>query len=187
MAKINAHMPQTLRMCNCRIPCGVVNVTVPYGSGERPLIRGYPRGNIASALKAFPQSSCCSCMSMLLRLHHLLRSKIPSSSVVVMLRRPRQLLSAFYAGLHVGGEAEFGAERLAVLYSKVTCPAAFARFAGVANCQTKLLISCSCGSTCANIGNTGVWNAAHTRALADTKRVLDAALFVALTEAFDLS
>ena len=99
MAKINAHMPQTLRMCNCRIPFGVVNVTVPYGSGERPLIRGYPRGNIASALKAFPQSSCCSCMSMLLRLHHLLRSKIPSSSVVVMLRRPRQLLSAFYAGL----------------------------------------------------------------------------------------
>ena len=110
----NAHMPsQTLRMCNYRIKPyplvlytlrlrGVVNVTVPYGSGERPLIRGYPRGNIASALKAFPQSSCCSCMSMLLRLHHLLRSKIPSSSVVVMLRRPRQLLSAFYAGLHVG-------------------------------------------------------------------------------------
>ena len=90
-------------------------------------------------------------------------------------------------GIALGGEAEFGAERLAVLYSKVTCPAAFARFAGVANCQTKLLISCSCGSTCANIGNTGVWNAAHTRALADTKRVLDAALFVALTEAFDLS
>ena len=168
--------------------CGTVNVTVPYGSGQRPLIRGYQSGSMERALRTFPQSACCSCMSMLLRLHYPLSPGVPANNVVVMMRRPRQrLLSAFYAGLHVGGEAAFGVDRLAALYSNVTCPAAFARFSGISNCQTKLLIGCSCGSVCAGIGNAVAWSAAHTTALADARRVLDAALFVALTEAFDLS
>ena len=105
------------------------------------------------------------------------------------MRRPRQrLLSAFYAGLHVGGEAAFGRARLQRLYKTITCPAAFARFEGVANCQSKLLIGCNCGSVCGGAGKVAKrWTSAHAHALKRAKLAIDAALVVGLTEAFDLS
>ena len=175
--------------------CGVVNATVPYGSGSRPFIRGYPRGSIEAALKVFreePEPVCCSPFEMLLRGHAptAVPPAVPATGLVVtMLRRGLQrVLSAFYAGLHVGGETSFGSERLRALYASVRCPAAFARFDGVSNCQSKLLLGCRCGSDCGGIGNaSGDWTAAHDRALDAARRRVDATFFVGLTDAFDLS
>lgn len=168
--------------------CGRVAETVPYGSGARPVIRGYIRGSLEMALKAFPQSVCCASFPQLLRLHHPLGAHVLPHNMVVMLRAPRQrLLSSFYAGLHVGGEDALDPERRAALYANVTCPAAFARFAGVANCQTKMLIGCTCGSICGGVGDASAWTSAHDEALSRATRTLDAALVVGLTEEFALS
>ena len=171
--------------------CVIVNATVPYGSGQRPYIRGYQRGSIEVSLHAFPRNVCCPPMAQLLRGHRPIGHTYLShgSSVVFMMRRPRQrLLSAFYAGMHVGGERHVAPQRLAALYSNVTCPAAFARFAGVANCQTKLLVGCMCGAICGGLGDLReTSNATHVDALRRARAAIDASFLIVLTEAFDLS
>jgi len=126
-------------------------------------------------------------MRQLFSRHEPADHRVEPSGLAMMLREPRQrLLSAFYDGMHVGPPAmlEAGAQ---ALYTSATCPGAFARFDGVANCQTKMLLGCQCGSLCGGLGIAGAWTAAHDSALREAKRVIDGALFVGLTEQFDLS
>lgn len=105
-----------------------------------------------------------------------------------MLRAPRQrLLSAFYAGLHSGGKKHMASEYVNALYSNVTCPAAFARFEGISNCQAKMLIGCQCWSVCHGVGRAGPWSKAHARALTTAQRVLAGVFVVGLTESFNES
>jgi hypothetical protein len=166
----------------------VVNATIAFGSGRRPLIAGYRSGSFESALRSEASRACCTPEAMLLRWHTPLRLPDMRTKVVTMLRPARQrLLSAFYAGLHVGGSRLSGG-RLDALYTNVTCPAAFARFDGVSNCQTKMLIGCRCGGMCGGIGRARPWSRIHNNALSQATRVLlHRVFFVGLTDHFDIS
>ena len=169
--------------------CDVVDTTIPYGSGTRPFISGYQRGSMEISVRQFSPIVCCSSMSSLVRFHNPLPYPVPADTkLVVMLRRGKQrLLSAFYAGLHVGGEQTFDPAQLRALYTTVTCPAAFARFDGVSNCQTKMLLGCRCSSDCDGIGNASAWTHAHSAALSRARRVLDGAFHIGLTEMYEKS
>jgi hypothetical protein len=163
---------------------------VPFGSGRRPYIEGSVVGPVAGQyLGVWGAGACCSldAARQLFSRHEPANERVDPRGLVMLLREPRQrLLSSFYDGLHVGpaGTVPAGPQQL---YSQVTCPGTFARFEGVANCQTKMLLGCQCGSSCGGLGVAGSWTAAHDSALREAKRVIDGARFVGLTEEFELS
>lgn len=112
--------------------------------------------------------------------HRPIEKQAAAHYFVTMFRNPLQRLqSAFYAGLHDASPAA---------YESVLCPAAYARLDGISNCQTKMLLGCTCGDTCGGLGvATETQSSYARRALEEARAVVDQLLFVGVQEAWACS